>query len=62
MDYYSPKYFSKKAIIDKMTAFFFSCLLPPPKHDMTGRILSMISFCQVLRFGDNNDGKNCRFV
>ena len=27
MDYYCPKYFSKKAIIDKMTAFFFTCLL-----------------------------------
>ena len=27
LDYYCPKYFSKKAIIDKMTAFFFTCLL-----------------------------------
>ena len=35
----TPKYFSKNTFNFSITFFFFSCLLPPPKRDIAGRIL-----------------------
>ena len=37
----TPKYFSKNTFNFSITVFFFSCLLPPPKRDIAGSILSM---------------------
>ena len=37
----TPKYFSKNTFNFSITVFFFSCLLPPPKRDIAGSILSI---------------------